>query len=333
MFQDYPRGIGIPTVGPLVVSFELRREIGAPVEAQFMSKESPPTPMDPRERGAKPPYKSQPQKPPGLDQKMDPVPDHGEKGYQASGRLAGRVALITGGDSGIGKAIALLYAQEGAKVVITCLEEERPDADATVAEIKRLGSDGFSMPGDIRQKRFCSELVAKTVDTYGRLDILVNNAAFQRYYEKIDAVTEDELDACFRTNVYALVYLSQAAAPHLKAGASILNTSSIQALQPTPELFVYAATKAAIANITKGLAGLFMKQGVRVNAVAPGPVWTPFVPTTLPDEMVKEFGKDTLFKRPAQPVEQASLFVFLASADASYVTGEMFSATGGSTPL
>ncbi|HKY90455.1 MAG TPA: SDR family oxidoreductase [Nevskiaceae bacterium] len=289
--------------------------------------------MDPRTRGPKPPFPAQKQPPPGREKEMDPPADHGEKGYRANGRLEGRVALITGGDSGIGRAVALLYAQEGARVVISSLPDDAEDAHGTVRRIEALKGHAKAMPGDIRDAAFCRQLVETTVSTYGGLDILVNNAAFQRDYAKLEDVPHEEIDAAFRTNVFALMYLTQAALPHLRAGASVINTSSIQAVRPTPSLCVYAATKAAISSLTKSLAGLLAERGIRVNAVAPGPVWTPLIPATLPAEKVAKFGEHTHFKRPAQPVEQATLFVFLASDDASYVTGEVFGATGGSTPI
>ena len=288
---------------------------------------------DPRDRYAKPPFPQPPQSPPGNEKAMSPPADHGEKGYQASGKLEGRVALITGGDSGIGRAVALLYAQEGAKIVITSLEADSRDADDTVKEVQKLGGKATSIPGDIQNPEFCKTLVERTVAAYGSLDILVNNAAFQRYHEKLEEFTVEEIDTTFRTNVFATLYLTQAAAKHLRPGASVINTSSIQALSPTPQIMVYAATKAAVSSLTKSMAGLLMEQGVRVNSVAPGPVWTPLIPSTMPNDQAKVFGSKTLFKRPAQPVEQAGLFVFLASDDASYVTGEVFGATGGKTPL
>jgi NAD(P)-dependent dehydrogenase (short-subunit alcohol dehydrogenase family) len=229
--------------------------------------------------------------------------------------------------------VALLYAQEGARVAITCLEDDARDAQITLEAVQKLGGKALSVIGDVRDPSFCKRLVERTVAEFGALDILVNNAAFQRHHEHLAEFTPDEIDATFRTNVFATIYLTQAAEPHLRAGACVINVSSIQARDPTPQLLAYAASKAAISNLTRGLAGLLMKRGVRVNAVAPGPVWTPLVASTLPPERVRTFGHHTLFGRPAQPVEQASLFVFLASDDASYVTGEIFGATGGQSPV
>jgi NAD(P)-dependent dehydrogenase (short-subunit alcohol dehydrogenase family) len=289
--------------------------------------------LDPRSRGPKPPFPQPAQSPPGQDRQMQPPADHGEKDYEGRGRLKDRVALITGGDSGIGRAVALLYAQEGARVLITCLEDDAADGRIAVETISGLGGTAMCVPGDVRDPAFCRQLVERAVSEYGSLDILVNNAAFQRHHEKLADFTPEEVDATFRTNVFATIFMTQAAEPHLRPGACVINVSSIQAMDPTPQLLAYAASKAAISSLTRSLSGLLMKRGVRVNAVAPGPVWTPLVASTLPNEQVRTFGHHTAFGRPAQPVEQATLFVFLASDDASYVTGEVFGATGGQTPL
>lgn len=288
---------------------------------------------DPRERGPKPPFPQQPTSPPGKERVMNPPADHGETGYRASGKLEGRVALITGSDSGIGRAVALLYAQEGAKVVINGLPDDAEDASKAVETIRKLGGKAIAVNGDVSDPAFCKSLVEKTVAEFGSLDILVNNAAYQRSYAKFEEIPLDEIQTTFKTNVFPIFYLTQAAAVHLRPGACVINTSSIQALSPTPNLIFYAATKSAISSMTKSLAGLLADKGVRVNAVAPGPVWTPLIPSTLDPDFVKQFGSHTAFKRPAQPVEQATLFVFLASDDASYVTGEVFGATGGQTPI
>lgn len=288
---------------------------------------------DPRTRGPRPPFPQAPQSPPGTEAQMNPPSDHGEQGYTGQDRLAGRVALITGGDSDIGRAVALLYALEGARVVINCLDADLADGRATIDLITQRGGEADCLPGDIGDASFCRRLVAHTLDRFGSVDILVNNAAYQRHYDTLESIPLDEIERCFRTNVFATYYLTQAAAPHLRPGACVINTSSIQALVPSPQLTVYAATKAAISSLTKSLAGLLADQGVRVNAVAPGPVWTPLIPSTLPPERARQFGSNTLLKRPAQPVEQAGIYVFLASNEASYVTGEVYGATGGRSPL
>ncbi|EIT71887.1 MULTISPECIES: SDR family oxidoreductase [Hydrocarboniphaga] len=289
--------------------------------------------QDPRTRGAKPPFPQQPIAAPGKERELNPPADHGEAGYRSAGRLEGRVALVTGGDSGIGRAVALLYAQEGASIAINSLPDDAEDAHKTVALVKKLGGRASAILGDVSDPAFCSSLVEKTVAEFGGLDILINNAAYQRSYSTVEEIPLAEIQTTFQTNVFPVFYLTQAALPHLRPGASVINTSSIQALKPSPNLVFYAATKAAISSMTKSLAGLLADRGIRVNAVAPGPVWTPLIPSTLEPDHVKKFGGHTAFKRPAQPVEQATVFVFLASDDASYVTGEVYGATGGQTPI
>ncbi len=289
--------------------------------------------QDPRERFPKPPFPKQKQPAPGAERAMDPPAEDGSSTYKGHGRLSGRVALITGADSGIGRAVAICFAKEGADVVFTCLPEEQRDADETVALVQKAGRKAVARPGDIRSKEFCRTLVDETMQQFGRLDILVNNAAFQRTYEKLEDIPEDEFDAAFRTNVYGTFFMTQAALPKMKPGAVVLNTCSIEAFEPKDQLAPYAATKAALVSLTKSFAKLCIKQGVRVNGVAPGPVWTPLIPATMPEEEVTQFGKSSLFGRPAQPVEQAAVFVFLASDDASYVTGEIYGATGGKMPV
>jgi NAD(P)-dependent dehydrogenase (short-subunit alcohol dehydrogenase family) len=264
---------------------------------------------------------------------MDPPADFGVESYTGYGRLKGRVALITGADSGIGRAVAVCFAKEGADIVFTCLPEEEADAQESVKLVEKCGRKATVLPGDIRSKAFCQTLVEKTTSAHGRLDILVNNAAFQRTYEKLEDIPEDEFDAAFRTNVYGTFFMTQAALPKMKPGGVILNTCSIEAYEPKDQLAPYAATKAALVSLTKSFAKMCMKQGIRVNGVAPGPVWTPLIPSTMPEEQVSEFGKSSVFGRPAQPVEQAAIFVFLASDDASYVTGEIYGATGGKMPV
>ncbi len=289
--------------------------------------------QDPRERFPKPPFPQSKQEGTGSSQQLNPPADYGETSYTGHGRLAGRVALITGGDSGIGRAIALCFAKEGADILFTCLPEEQEDSNETLRLLEAAGVRAVAHPGDIREKSFCEQLVRRTVEEFGHLDILVNNAAFQRTYSELTHIPEDEFERTYRTNVFAPFFLAQAALPQMKPGAVILNTVSIEAFEPKDQLAPYASTKAALVSLTKSLSKLCMEHGVRVNGVAPGPVWTPLIPATMPEEEVKNFGQSTVFKRPAQPVEQAAIFVFLASDDASYVSGEIFGATGGKMPL
>jgi NAD(P)-dependent dehydrogenase (short-subunit alcohol dehydrogenase family) len=270
---------------------------------------------------------------PGFETQLTPRADHGEDSYVGAGRLRNRVALITGGDSGIGRAIALAFAREGADVAISYLPVEESDAAATEALIAQEGRRCVKLPGSLVDESYCESLIADTVARFGQLDILVNNAAFQTTHEQIEAFSTDEFDRTFKTNVYAMFWLCRAAVPAMKPGSVIINTASIQAFDPTPQLLAYAASKGAIVNFTKGLARLASHAGIRVNAVAPGPVWTPLIPATMPAGKVRTFGSDTAFGRPAQPAELAPLYVFLASNDARFVTGEVFGATGGQTPL
>lgn len=270
--------------------------------------------------------------PPGLERDLTPRADHGEKSYQGLGRLRDRVALITGGDSGIGKAVALAFAREGADVVISHLPAEEEDGVDTCRWIDQAGRRALRVVGDIQSEEHCVALVERTFEAYGKLDLLINNAAFQRTHDRIEDFSTEELEQTFRTNVYAMFWLCKAAVPRMAAGSAIINTASIQAFDPSANLLHYAATKAAIVNFTKALSKMVMKQGIRVNAVAPGPVWTPLIPSTMPEEKVKTFGQQTSFGRAAQPVEIAPLFVFLASNEARFVSGEVFGATGGQTP-
>ena len=289
-------------------------------------------PADPKSKGPKPEYPQKPIEPPGLDSEMTPKADHGETTYKGLGRLTDRVALITGGDSGIGRAVAIAFAREGADVAISYLPQEESDAQETCDWVTKADRKALALPGDIQDERHCLALVDRVFAEYGRLDLLINNAAYQRTHDSIEEFTTEEFDATFKTNVYAMFWLCRAALPRMKPGSVIINVASIQAFDPSPNLLPYAATKAAIVNFTKGLSAMAMKQGVRVNAVAPGPVWTPLIPSTMPEERVKKFGADTAFERAAQPVELAPLFVFLASNEARYVTGEVYSATGGKSP-
>ena len=288
---------------------------------------------DPRELGPKPPFKEQKQQHPGTVRSLDPPADHGETSYTGRGRLLDRVAIITGGDSGIGRAVSIAFAKEGADIVLSYLPDEQDDAKEVAGLIEGAGRKAICLPGDIQDPAYSRSLVSAATNRLGRLDIVVNNAAFQMVREKMDEVSPEELDRTFRTNVFGTFFLTQAALPVLKPGASIINTTSIEAFTPEPGLLAYAATKAAIANLTKSLAKLLKDKGIRVNGVAPGPVWTPLIPATMPAEKVAKFGEQTVFGRPAQPVELAHLFVFLASEDASYVSGEIYGATGGRMPF
>ncbi len=288
---------------------------------------------DPREVGPKPPFPQQKISHPGSDKQLDPPANHGETSYHGHSRLQDQVAIITGGDSGIGRAVAIAFAKEGADVVLSYLPEEEDDARETAKHVEAAGRKAIKVPGDIRQPATAKQLVETAQKEFGRLDIVVNNAAFQMVREDIAEVSPEELERTFHTNVFGTFFLSQAALPVLKPGASIINTCSIEAFTPEPGLLAYAATKAALVNFTKSLSKLAAEKGVRVNGVAPGPVWTPLIPSTMPEEKAKSFGENTLFKRPAQPIELAVLYVFLASADASYVSGEIYGATGGRTPV
>jgi len=286
-----------------------------------------PTSEDPREQGAKPEFSEQPQEPAGIEEQMDPKPDYGEDSYQGSGKLQGKVALITGGDSGIGRAVALAFAREGADVLISYLDEE-PDAQKTVKIVEKEGRKCIAVAGDIGDESHCQQLVQRAVSELGRLDILVNNAAYQMSHESIQELTSQEIEHTFRTNIFAMFYLCKAALPQMQPGASIINTCSVQAYQPSSSLLAYASTKGAIVTFTKGLAQEAIQSGVRVNVVAPGPVWTPLIPSTMPPEQASTFGQQSLLERPAQPKELAPLYVFLASDEASYVTGERYGISG-----
>jgi NAD(P)-dependent dehydrogenase (short-subunit alcohol dehydrogenase family) len=263
---------------------------------------------------------------------MSPKVDHGESSYQGSERLNGRRALVTGADSGIGRAVALAFAREGADVALSFLSEEE-DAQETERLVLEAGRKAILLAGDIGEPSVPKAIARQAVDSFGAIDILVNNAAFQRTYEKFEDISDAEFEETYRVNVFAMFRLCQAILPQMKAGGSIINTGSIQSFDPSPSLIAYASTKAAIVSFTRSLASLAITQGVRVNAVAPGPVWTPLIPSTMPKEKVKNFGSDTVFGRAAQPAEIAPIFVFLASDQASYVTGEIYGATGGQMPM
>jgi hypothetical protein len=259
---------------------------------------------------------------------MDPKPDHGEESYRGSGKLKDRVAIITGGDSGIGRAVAIAFAREGADVVISYLDEDE-DASETAKLVRDAGRKALEMGGDISQEQQCKKIIEQTVQEFGRIDILVNNAAYQMTHESLDEITSEEWDKTFRTNIYSMFYLTKAAVPHMQPGSAIVNTTSINADTPKPTLLPYATTKGAIQNFTAGLAQLLAEKGIRVNCVAPGPIWTPLIPSTMPPEQVKEFGKSVPMKRPGQPAELAPVYVMLASPEASYVSGATVAVTGG----
>lgn len=275
-----------------------------------------------------PPQPEQEQSPPGLTSLMRPVPDHGEKSYKGNGKLEGKVALITGADSGIGRAVAIAFAREGAYIVISYLSEDE-DAEETAKWVEEAGSKAIVVPGDITSESHCNAIVEQTLRELGGIDILVNNAAFQRTYSSITEITADEWDETFRTNIYAPFFLCKAAIPHMKAGASIINTTSIQSRQPSSHLLAYAATKGAVSNFTAGLAEMVAEKGIRVNAVAPGPIWTPLIPSTMPPEKSASFGEKTLIGRAGQPAELAGAYVLLASKEGSYMTGAVIPVTGG----
>lgn len=276
----------------------------------------------------KPRISEQEQDLPGVTSAMTPEPDHGEKSYRGSGKLAGRAALITGGDSGIGRAVAIAFAREGADVLISYLNEHE-DAAETKRWIEEAGRKAVTLPGDIGDPGHCRALVEKALQSFGRLDVLVNNAAYQMSFESIDEITPEEWDKTFRTNIHSFFYLSREALAHMKRGSAIVNTASINSKDPSPALLPYATTKGAIANFTAGLAQMVAERGVRVNAVAPGPVWTPLIPASFPGEKVAKFGENTPLGRPAQPAELAAAYVYLASDDSSYVTGAILPVTGG----
>ncbi|WP_179654412.1 SDR family oxidoreductase [Mesorhizobium hungaricum] len=285
---------------------------------------------DPREVYPSPPFPKQPQRMPGLAHKMEPIPDHGEESYRGSGRLEGRKALKTGGDSGIGRAAAIAFAREGADVAISYLPEEEPDARQVIDLIEAEGRKAVALPGDVQEEAWCREMVEKAVSELGGLDILVVNAGRQQYREKIDDLSTEDFDRTMKTNLYALHWIAQAAVPHMTAGAAVITTASIQAYQPSPILLDYATTKAGIVAYTKALAKQLIEKGIRVNAVAPGPVWTVLQPSGgQPDEKVKNFGKDSDFGRPGQPAELAPVYVLLASKEASFINGEVYGVTGG----
>lgn len=281
-----------------------------------------------------PPFPEQPQQAPGLASKMIPVPDHGEKSYTGSGRLTGRKALITGGDSGIGRAVAIAYAREGADVAIGYLPEEESDAAEVIALIEAEGRVAVALPGDIRDEAFCKSLVNQAASQLGGLDILVNNAGRQQFNKSIRTLSTEDFDATFKTNVYAMFWITKAALEYLPRGASVINTSSVQAFDPSDMLLDYAQTKASIVAFTKSLAKQLGKEGIRVNAIAPGPYWTPLQPSGgQPQEKVTQFGASAPLGRPGQPVEIAPLYVTMASQENSYASGQVWCSDGGTGTL
>ncbi|WP_460937917.1 SDR family oxidoreductase [Spirosoma humi] len=309
--------------------------VAAPVFASSLPEEAPgmtaAAPLvDPTTKYPKPPFKAQPQPWPGLASKMDPRPDHGETSYKGSGRLQGRKALITGGDSGMGRAAAIAYAREGADVAINYLPAEEPDAKEVIDLIKKEGRKAIAIPGDIRDEAFCKRLVDEAVKGLGGLDILVSNAARQQSRESILDVSSEDFDATMKTNIYAPFWIIKAALPHLPPGAAIIGTTSEQAYDPSPNLYDYAQTKAATMNFVKSLAKQLGPKGIRVNGVAPGPIWTPLQPSGgATQEKLKTFGGNTPLGRPGQPAELASIYVQLAASDGSYATGQVYGAAGG----
>ncbi len=280
----------------------------------------------------KSPLPAQHQRKPGLEAKLKPRPRYEAPLYAGAGKLKEKVALITGGDSGIGRAVAVLFAREGADVAFTYLKAEKQDADETKRAIESEGQRAYPLSGDVRDPKVCQKLVAQTVDKFGKLDILVNNAAFQQHQETLEDVSEEQWDRTFKTNIYGYFYMTKAALPHLEEGSAIVNTGSITGLEGSKELLDYASTKGAIHAFTKSLAQNLVERGIRVNCVAPGPVWTPLNPADKEPEDVAQFGGDTPMKRPAQPEEIAPAYVYFASeADSSYVTGEVLTLLGGET--
>lgn len=288
--------------------------------------------QNPVEQYDKPPFPDQKQPVPGTEQEMTPKADHGETSYKGSGKLTGRKAIITGGDSGIGRAVAIAFAREGADVLISYLNEHE-DAKETARYVEQAGRKAVLVPGDIQSEEHCKQLVNRALEEFGQLDILVNNAAYQMSHETLQEITSEELDRTFRTNIYAMYYLCKAAEPHLKPGSTVVNTTSVNAYKPSPGLLAYAPTKGAIQNFTAALGQLWAEKGIRVNCVAPGPIWTPLIPSTMPPEKVKSFGQDVPLKRAGQPAELAPAYVLLASQDSSYMTSSTIQVTGGSPTI
>jgi hypothetical protein len=277
---------------------------------------------------AKPPFPKQKQPMPGKTEAMEPVPDHGEKSYRGSGRLAGKNAIITGADSGIGRAVAIAYAREGADVLISYLSEH-DDAKETERLVKEAGRKAVLVAGDLQNADHCRSIVKKALSELGGIDILVNNAAHQATFESIEDISDEEWELTFKVNIHAMFYLTKAAVPHMRPGSAIINTASINSDIPNPTLLAYATTKGAIQNFTAGLAQLLAEKGIRANTVAPGPIWTPLIPSTMPEDAVTKFGKQVPMQRPGQPAELATTYVMLADPLSSYVSGATIAVTGG----
>ena len=287
--------------------------------------------QDPRKQYPAPPFPKQPQPAPGLARRLDPPADHGEESYKGSGKLEGRKALVTGGDSGIGRAAAIAFAREGADVAISYLPVEQPDADEVIALIKQAGRNAVALPGDLTDERYARDLPKRAADELGGLDVLVVNAGHQKFFESFDQITTDDFDTTLRTNLYALFWTTQEAAKIMPPGASIITTASVQAYEPTTTIMHYATTKAGIVAFTKALADELIEKGIRANSVAPGPFWTPLNPSGgSSQDKVEKFGQGSSFGRPGQPVEIAPVYVLLASQEGSYITGEVYGVTGGS---
>ena len=284
---------------------------------------------DPLTKYPRPPFDTQPQSFPGQTGKMAPEPDHGEESYKGSGKLTGKAALVTGGDSGIGRAVAIAYAREGADVAISYLPEEQKDAEAVGAWIERAGRRALLLPGDIKDAAYAREIVERTAKEFGRLDILVNNAAFQQPNQNVADIDDAIFEQHFQTNIFGPFYATKAALAHLKPGASVIFTSSVNSKHPVPTLFAYSATKGALSNMVLGLAQLLAEKGIRVNGVLPGPIWTPFIPAGMSEDAVKTFGSQVPFNRPGQPAELASAYVMLAAEDSSYTSGALITVAGG----
>jgi NAD(P)-dependent dehydrogenase (short-subunit alcohol dehydrogenase family) len=293
------------------------------MESQEKSKSE-----DPQEKHDKPPFTEKKQEGPGTESKMQTKADHGEESYKGSGKLVGKKAIITGGDSGIGRAVAIAFAREGADVLISYLNEDE-DAQETARWVEEAGQQAVLYPGDISDEEHCIKMIEVAAEKFGQIDILINNAAFQMSRDSLQEISTDEWDKTFRTNIHPMFYLCKAAEKHLKPGSTIVNTTSVNAYKAPPQLIAYSATKAAIQNFTASLAQLWAEKGIRVNCVAPGPIWTPLIPATMPEEKVNSFGEDVPLKRPGQPAELAPAYVLLASNDSSYMTASTVQVTGG----